>query len=157
MKTHACLLSANLTILCLALIVSGKAEAAAPTPRNPVPAKPTKTVAPAQEPEIPPSVFVIPPSAKEGRNPFYPKSSAPVPVPIPRPTDVLSGIVLNGLTSPPKPTAMINGRTFEVGEPGEIKLPGGAKLLIKCEEIKADSAVIVIDGQRRELRLRFGI
>jgi hypothetical protein len=51
---------------------------------------------------------------------------------------------------------MINGRTFEAGEEGEVKLPGGARVLIKCEEIKADSAIIVIGGQRRELRFRTG-
>jgi hypothetical protein len=65
--------------------------------------------------------------------------------------------VLNGITSPPKRTAMINGRTFEPGEEGEVRLPAGGKMLIKVEEIKSESAVILVGGQRRELRLRAGV
>lgn len=52
---------------------------------------------------------------------------------------------------------MINGRTFEPGEEGEVRLSNGAKVLIKCEEIRTDSTVIVLNGVRRELRLRFGL
>jgi hypothetical protein len=66
----------------------------------------------------------------------------------------LSSVVLNGLTGPPKRLAMINGRTFEAGESGEVRLPGGAKLQIQCEEIKDDSVTIVAAGERKELRLR---
>ena len=60
-------------------------------------------------------------------------------------------------TSPPKRTAMINGRTFEVGEEQEIKLANGTRALVRCAEINGESAVIIVGGQRRELRLRFGI
>jgi hypothetical protein len=49
---------------------------------------------------------------------------------------------------------MINYRTFEVGEEGEVRLPNGAKELIKCEEIGGDSAVISVKGQRFILRFR---
>jgi hypothetical protein len=52
---------------------------------------------------------------------------------------------------------MINGRTFEAGEEGEVRLPSGGKAMIKCEEIRSDSAVILFNGVRRELRLRFGL
>ena len=83
--------------------------------------------------------------------------AAPVPPPNPNaPVDV-SSFVLNGITSPPKRTAMINGRTFEAGEEGEVRLPSGGKAMIKCEEIRSDSAVILFNGVRRELRLRFGL
>jgi len=114
------------------------------------------------EVQVPQSSFVIPSQASEGRNPFFPQSkmgfqSAP-PTTKPQETVVdTSSIVLNGITSPPKRTAMINGRTFEAGEAGEVKLPSGAKALIKCEEIKTESAVIVVNGQRREVRLRSGV
>ncbi len=113
--------------------------------------------------EIPKSIFVVPATPKEGRNPFFP-NSAPQPVPVDLTkgpntpsSDIWRLIVLNGITSPPKRTAMINGRTFEQGESGEVKLPNGMKVLLKCEEIRADSAVIILDNQRRELRLRFGL
>jgi hypothetical protein len=65
--------------------------------------------------------------------------------------------VLNGITSPPRPTAMINGRTFEPGEEGEIRMPSGARMLIKCEDIRSESAIISVGGRRRELRLRSGL
>jgi hypothetical protein len=109
--------------------------------------------------EIPQSVFTMPTNPGEGRNPFFPHSVFAAPKVTPKattPSD-FSSIVLNGITSPPKRTAMINGRTFEAGEEGEVKLAGGGKALIKCEEIRADSAIIVVNGQRRELRLRFGL
>ena len=109
--------------------------------------------------EIPRSVFVPPATPKDGRNPFFPQVApvAPVVKPIAGAKPDLSGLVLNGITSPPRQTAMINGRTFEPGEEGEIKLPTGEKMLIKCESIGPDSTIIVINGVRRELHLRFGL
>ena len=109
--------------------------------------------------DIPQSVFVAPATPKDGRNPFFPQSVAAQPViKTKESTQIdMSGFVLNGITSPPRRTAMINGRTFEPGEEGEVKLPSGAKVLIKCEEIRADSTVITVSGARRELKLRFGL
>ncbi len=107
---------------------------------------------------IPQSLFTVPSQPSEGRNPFFPQSTVRVVVPKvnkENPIDTTS-FVLNGITSPPRRTAMINGRTFEVGELGEVKLPAGGKQLIKCEEIKSESAIIDVGGQRRELRLRSG-
>ena len=63
-------------------------------------------------------------------------------------------LILNGLSGPPKRTAIINGRTFEAGEQGEVRLPSGSKILIKCEEISDNGAVFLVAGQRRELRMR---
>ena len=125
------------------------------------PSKPTNTVAeaPAPEAEIPLSVFVIPTTPREGRNPFFPNSSLGAPAPrIQIVTgDPAAGLVLNGITpNGSRRTVMINNRTFEKGEEGEVRTPGGGKLLIKCEEIKEDSAIISFNGQRRELRMRSG-
>jgi hypothetical protein len=113
-------------------------------------------------PEVPfpQSIFSVPTQPGEGRNPFFPQSTVQVVI-IPKitkdnPIESFS-FVLNGITSPPRRTAMINGRTFEPGEEGEVRMPSGGKILIKCEEIKADSAVITVGGQRRELRLRSGL
>lgn len=108
---------------------------------------------------LPQSVFNIPSQPSEGRNPFFPQSTVQVVIAkISKANPVESfSFVLNGITSPPRRSAMINGRTFEPGEEGEVRLPSGAKVLIKCEEIKDDSAVIIAGGQRRELRLRSGL
>ncbi len=104
---------------------------------------------------IPQSIFIIPASPKDGRNPFFPRSTLNSPVVKPKPLTVdTSAVVLNGLTSPPRPTAMINGRTFERGESGEVRLPTGARVRIQCLEIRADAVVVVVGSQRCELHLR---
>ncbi|HWH71698.1 MAG TPA: hypothetical protein VNT26_20155 [Candidatus Sulfotelmatobacter sp.] len=129
------------------------------------PAAPAKPAAPtavrtntASALEVPKSVFVVPTSPKEGRNPFFPLSSMGYQAPKPKENQIdPSAFVLNGITSPPKRTAMINGRTFEVGEEGEVRGQGGTKVLIRCLEIRTDSAVISAGGQRRELHFRSGL
>ncbi len=157
----ACFSSAKpLLALLTGLLLSGAPLQAAPakTAADPHSAA-TNAVAAAATVEIPQSVFVIPASSKEGRDPFFPNSALAqqaLTKPKDNPMD-LSAFVLNGLTSAPRRTAMINGRTFEPGEEGEIKLPAGSRVLIKCLDIKADSAIIQVNGQRRELRLRFGL
>jgi hypothetical protein len=112
--------------------------------------------------EIPQSTFSIPSQPNEGRNPFYPQSNNGFQArPVIKPSEGggidPSSFVLNGITSPPRRTAMINGRTFEPGESGEVKLPNGARALIKCVQIGNESAVIDVNGQRREVRLRSGV
>jgi hypothetical protein len=123
-------------------------------------AAPTTNATALAEQPITQSIFIIPATPKEGRDPFFPQSVQAVPQPVSAkasPVDT-SNFVLNGITpSGPRRTAMINGRTFETGETGEIKLPTGAKVMIKCEEIRNDSVIIILDGQRRELHFRFGV
>ena len=108
---------------------------------------------------IPQSVFAPPTQPSEGRNPFFPQSMVKVVIPkVNRETPIdTTSFVLNGITSPPRQTAMINGRTFEPGESGEVRLPNGARTLIKCEEIRSESAIILVAGQRREVKLRTGL
>ncbi len=123
------------------------------------PAKATPPIsakaAPAVEMPIPESIFNIPLSPRQGRNPFFPYSSAAVPVVTNNASAIdTSTLVLNGITSPPKRMAMINGRSFEVGESGDVKLPNGLRIPVKCVEIYDDKAVFLINGQRRELQLR---
>ena len=108
---------------------------------------------------IPQSVFTIPATPKDGRNPFFPQSAQALPQ-INKPNSPIdtSALVLNGITpNGPRRTAMINSRTFEVGEEAEIKLPSGNKVMIKCLEIHEDGALIEVGGQRRELRMRGGL
>ncbi len=142
-----------LTLPALSLLAGGSAKPAAAKP-----APDAKVLAALAPTEIPQSVFVISGNPKECRNPFFPRSATPAPAPKSNagPTDARS-FVLNGITSPPKRTAMINYRTFEIGEEGEVKLASGAKVLVKCEQITEDSATVLVGGQRRILRLRFGL
>ena len=66
-------------------------------------------------------------------------------------------LVLNGITSGAKRTAMINGRTFEAGEEGEVKVSSGVNLRIRCVEVKDRSAVVEVGGERRALYMRGGL
>lgn len=158
-KTHRYFISRGALLLGFALVgplasnASSK-DAAAKAGGHAV--SPVPTVA---EIALPQSIFIIPSQPSEGRNPFFPQSTTQVVAPkITRDTPAESfTFFLNGITSPPRRTAMINNRTFEPGEEGEVRMPNGGKVLIKCEEIKADSAVISVSGQRRELKLRSGL
>ncbi len=138
----------------LATTTPAPRKAAAATPRVAPAAAPLPTVA------IPTSLFQVPTSPKDGRNPFFPLSTMGMPqnttttTTKPSPGIEPSVFVLNGITSPPKPTAMINSRTFEGGEEAELKLADGKKVLVKCLEIRNDSAVILVNGQTYVLRLR---
>jgi len=143
----------SLTLPALSLLAGGSTKPAAAKPA--ADAKVLAAFAPA---EIPQSVFVISGNPRECRNPFFPRSATPAPAPKSNAGAVdARSIMLNGITSPPKRTAMINGTTFEQGEEHELRLPGGSRMLIKCEEIRDDSAIILVSGVRRELKLRSGV
>jgi hypothetical protein len=152
MKTYA----KTICLLSLLAIASGnlKAESGA---QPVVETSPTSAVASADSnASRPKSVFVIAANSKEGRNPFFPRSKTEVPVVTQRTEAVEQPgtFILNGITSPPKPTAMINGRTFEPGEAGDVKFPNGKKVSIKCLEIHDDTVIIMVGAQRLELRMR---
>ena len=156
MQARHLILARGAAGLALALMAPGPALlAGAPKAAAPASAPAAATA----KAEIPQSGFNVAENPKEGRDPFFPQSQWNRPVPKPTKADTLDfgGFVLNGITSPPRQTAMINNRTFEPGEEAEVKLPTGAKVLVKCIEIKTDSAVIECLGQRRTLRLRSGI
>jgi len=146
-------LLAGLTVMTTSSPGLAAGQAAKNTPKTPA----AFEVVP--ELPIPQSTFVIPSQSTEGRNPFFPQSSVQLIQPKPTPSGVIdpSIFVLNGITSPPRRTAMINGRTFEPGEEGEIRFASGNRTMIKCEEIRADSAIIVVAGQRREIKMRSGL
>lgn len=106
--------------------------------------------------KIPQSVFGVPLATGVGRNPFFPNSQFGTPIvkkTVPTPGETYS-VTLNGLSGPPRRTAIINGRTFEPGEQVDIKNENGAKTTIKCEEIRDDSAIVLVNNERRTLRLR---
>jgi hypothetical protein len=156
-KMNQCSRLAAVVALCM---VGGNLWAAASVSN--APAKPANPVTLALQAPIPKSVFEIPATPDDGRNPFFPNSVEAKPAPVAKaapakPAIDTSALVLNGITSPPKRTAMVNGRTFEPGEEGEVKLPNGSKLLIQCAEIKDEAVVIVVGGVRKELRLRFAL
>lgn len=115
------------------------------------------TPAPAETP-IPRSVFVIPKSAKEGRDPFFPNSTrlfgevttkTNTTAPVTKVDLVLKALAV----SAEQRLATINTRTFEVGEEAEIQT-GAGRVRVRCLEIHEDSVVIEVGGERRTLRMR---
>ena len=145
----------SLFALTLALLCPATAAQAAvsPAPGNSTNANPAAAIAAS----VPQSVFIVPTSPRQGRNPFFPRSTFNAsPTEAKAETFDPSAVVLNGLTSPPRLTAMINGRTFEPGESGQIKLPNGTRIHVQCVEIRPDAVVAIIGAERRELRLRHG-
>src|SRR5258708_6688101 len=125
-------------------------------------AGPSKPPAPAQttaaEPEIPHSVFTLPTNVKDGKDPFFPTSvrlwTTRAATPAKAAFDA-STLALNGII--PRVSGMINGKTFYKGDEADVKDSAGARIRVKCLEVKEDSVLIEAGGERRELHLRRGV
>ena len=112
---------------------------------------------------IPLSVFLMPATREEGKDPFYlrstyPYGSAPIkPSTNREPVQVVLDLKFNGLSGTAEHRlAIINGRTFDQGEEAEVR-SGTARVRVKCVEIKPDYVIIEAAGQRQVLRLRTGL
>jgi len=101
----------------------------------------------------PRSAFALPSTSKEGRDPFFPDSTRPyetVAVANPRATDI-TALVLRGFSgSMGQRLVIINNHTFATGDEGDVITPLG-RIHLSCIEIKTNSVVIEVGGQRREL------
>jgi hypothetical protein len=116
------------------------------------------------EPELPKSAFHYPISQQDpAKDPFYPLSTRRLPPPPPPPGTtappavVVVDLELRGISgSADHRFAIINSRTFAAGEEGEVPANGG-RAHIRVVEVKGDSAVVMVNGEQRVLRLRSGI
>jgi hypothetical protein len=125
-------------------------------------AKATTNAAPA-ELELPKSVFIIPTTSAEGKDPFFPLSKRfdpPPPVVTATTTNVPTNIVvqldLKGISGAVnRRLAIINNQTFAIGEEGEVAVNAG-RVRVVCKEIKDDSVLVLVNGQERTLHLRPG-
>jgi hypothetical protein len=108
-----------------------------------------------QEVPVPKSVFVVPTQRGEGTDPFFPKSTGmPAPTPKVSTTSVFSELVLKGFSGTTQQRlAIINNHTFAAGEETDLHI-GSGRVHVRCLEVRTDSVVIEIDGERREMRLR---
>ena len=111
--------------------------------------------------ELPKSVFIIPATSAEGKDPFFPLSTRlhPVAVVTTTTTNVAPAVVqleLKGISGAvDRRFAIINNRTFAVGEEEELTVNSG-RVRVVCKEIKDNSVVVLVNGQERILRLRPG-
>jgi hypothetical protein len=106
-------------------------------------------VAPSADTNTPPmSVFDIPDSPKEGRDPFFPNSmrvyrDRPA---APGATDLsalrLEGISIHGN----RVFVIINGETFAPGDEATVKTDTG-KVDVRCIQIKGNAVTVEADGQ----------
>jgi hypothetical protein len=126
----------------------------------PSPASAPTNALPAQL-EIPKSVFLIPTTPLQGKDPFFPRSmrlftSAVVSTNVQPTPDVTVELKLKGISGIlARRLAIINNRTFEANEEGAVSTASGL-VRIRCLEIRADSVLVQIGGEQRILRLRPG-
>ncbi len=122
----------------------------------------TATNAASKEIEIPKSVFDLPRTPQEGKDPFFPKStrvynSTVVATNAQAAAGSAGDLQLKGFSGThAHRLAIINNRTFEAGEQGEVTTSTG-RVRIRCLEIKTDTVIIQIGAEQRELHLRSGV
>ena len=157
-RFSSCLCVATVVASLFGLTSSAKAAAqqAGAAPSLGTTAKASKAADPAANAavEIPKSEFSIPASVAEGRDPFYPDraiggqelSRTPKATPV-------ASFVLRGISGR---FALINGRTFEVGEEADMTL-GAGRVHVRCLAIREDSVTIEVEGKPPELKLRTSI
>lgn len=107
------------------------------------------------------SVFIMPTAPREGKDPFFPRSTRPYTTRVvstnTAPVAIIADFRLDGISGPPDHRlAIINYKTFEVGEKADVNTNAG-RMNVHCLEIGTDSVVIIVGGtERRVLRLRGG-
>jgi type II secretory pathway component PulC len=152
-------ISLGAILLCAAAVAAAPSKDKTTSKAAPAKGKADPAKAESAEQETPQSVFIIPTSFGEGRDPFFP--NRPV-VAVARPSTnrvPVSSVklVLSGLSGTrEKPLAIINNRTFETGEEGDIATTGG-RTHVRCVEIKEDAVIVEVNGSRQELRFRKGV
>ncbi len=99
------------------------------------------------------SIFILPSNPREGRDPFFPDSTRPYKLATsaaPQVADVASLVVKGFSGSVDRRLVIINNHTFAVGDEGDVVTPGG-RIHLSCVEIKTNSVVIDVGGQRHEI------
>jgi hypothetical protein len=128
------------------------AQAAGSSPAKPAPAPGG----------IPRSVFTMPANPEAGKDPFFPRSLRPYGTMLTAKTNqpstnLATDLHLQGFSGPlDRRLAIINNRTFETGEEGEIVTSNG-RTRLRCLEIKGNSVTIFAGGEQRTLYFRRGL
>lgn len=99
------------------------------------------------------SIFILPSNPREGRDPFFPDSIRPYKLAVaanPRVADVTSLVVKGFSGSVDRRLVIINNHTFAAGDEGDVVTPAG-RIHLSCVEIRTNSVVVEVGGQRHEL------
>jgi len=150
-------------LICLAFVSHATATPTNATSKTAAGSPATPAATPA-ETEIPQSVFSVPTSPSEGRDPFFPRTSrlfvetrTASNVKTNQPSFVVE-LALKGISGTrERPLAIINNQTFAVGEENDV-VSGTRRVRIRCVEINmlAETVIVQIGSERRELRLKQG-
>ena len=113
------------------------------------PAKP----APVVKTPPPKSVFVMPASPREGRDPFFPESFRPYEDAPATKREVDSTVFIIKCISNERGhlMAIVNNHTFAAGDEGDVLTTSG-RVHLRVVSISPDSVVIEANGTRREIK-----
>ncbi len=107
----------------------------------------------------PQSVFVIPKTPTEGKDPFFPNATrvynSDTPVRVKDPAASVGDLSLKGISgTATEPLAIINTTTFTTGEESDVMTTAG-RMRVRCVEINVVKGTVLVQvgGERRELRL----
>lgn len=106
------------------------------------------------------SVFEIPASAKDGRDPFFPESSrmaeahaaASAAVAKQSAAEVTSLKVPGISGTPGHLLAIINNHTFAVGDEGEV-LTSSGRIKLRCVDIQTESVTVEVNGRIHKIKV----
>jgi hypothetical protein len=131
------------TLIALLAMAGRPAFSGEPPPAAPALAKP----APAR------SVFIMPASPRDGRDPFFPDSLRPYEeaAPAQQRTLDLNSFAVKGISIEHGRTmVIINNHTFALGDEGDVLTPSG-HVHIRLAEIRTNSVIIDVKGTRKEI------
>ncbi len=112
--------------------------------------KPAAETTAAEGSGIPQSVFVVPASKAEGRDPFFPNSiRTDKVVIITKATNAPVDLAYNGMSgSSDRKFAIINYKTIAEGETAEVPTKAG-RVQVHVIEVKEDSVTVEVNGVRK--------
>jgi hypothetical protein len=101
------------------------------------------------------SVFILPASTKEGRDPFYPESVRTFETKVVASNIFeITSLKFAGVSGTPGHLfAIINNHTFTVGDEGDVMTASG-RIHLRCLEVGADSVMVEINGQTHRIKLQ---
>lgn len=105
------------------------------------------------------SVFVMPTSPKQGRDPFFPTSNRIYEEMLAashtnKVVEMPSLSVLGISGTPGHLLAIINNHSFAAGDSGYVLTPSGKRVRIHCVKVGSDHVTVECDGQQQRIKLR---
>jgi hypothetical protein len=98
------------------------------------------------------SIFIMPSSPSEGRDPFFPNSTRPYEETISKRPVELTSLEIKGFSEiNGRRYVIINNHTFAAGDEGDV-ITGEGRIHIRCLTVGADSVLVESNGARHLLK-----